>query len=76
LTHTLGVLLEVVGFVLKLLGGLRMGREKRAQRGDQLLDLAFVEQAFLMHLHPGLLADRIIRKEGARDVPQALAGVI
>src|SRR6516225_11405454 len=27
--HTLGVFLEVVGFVVKLLGGLRMGREKR-----------------------------------------------
>ena len=67
--HARGVGLKVVGFGVNLFSQAGIEGSQLAQRENQFLDLAFVQQAFLVDLHPSRLLACIVGIEQARDAP-------
>src|SRR6516164_8455932 len=74
--HPLGISLEVFRFGSNLIRNFGVGGMDRADCDHQFFDLSLVQQAFLVGLDPGFLADVVIRIEFASQLPEVLAGVI
>ena len=76
IAHALCVLLKVVRFAADLLGDFgRVGLDQ-AQGAHQLFDLALIQQALLVNVHPSFLLRRIQWEEPAGHFPKMLASVV
>lgn len=74
--HTFRIALKVVRLRADLLGYVGMIERKATECAHQFFDFPFIQQAFLVDLHPGFLLLFLVRIELANHLPQMLARVV